>query len=544
MSDTSKTVSLLKENGQDFEWYPTTPAMIAAVVEHTSPDMRSILDVGAGDGRVLKSLLVKSPHAKMYGIEKSQILIQAQPDNVIPIGTDLFEQNLACLPVDVIFCNPPYLEFEEWSCKIISEGYAQDAFLVIPRRWKESKLIAEALKKRGATARVILSSDFHSADRKSRAVVDVVEITFPKKRYGSSRDVQDPFDVWFDQNIDTFKKADEEGPTETERRDELKRRHAHSSIDDMVAAYREEYQLLENNYRAIFALDYDILKELGINKANVRDGLKKKMADLKIKYWHILFDRLGAITSRLSTDSKKSMLEKLTANTSVEFTATNAYAVVLWTIKNARQYFDDQLIDLFKSLSTFENAHRYKSNQRTWEKDGWRYIDSRDKEYAHRAPTHYSLDYRIVVEKSYAIYVSDGLFTSSRYDYPGNLSTRCHELIADVIAVMSNLGFSTSSQNSRDREWESGKWQDWHLSGDDVLFQMKAFKNGNVHFRFKQEAIRALNIEAARLLKWVRSAEEVVTEMGYTKQEAKKYFNVNASMLSSVKLLGAVAKGD
>jgi hypothetical protein len=48
---------------------------------------------------------------------------------------------------------------------------------------------------------------------------------------------------------------------------------------------------------------------------------------------------------------------------------------------------------------------------------------------------------------------------------------------------------------------------DWH-HGDsgDVLFQAKAYMNGNMHFRFLPDAIKALNVEAGRLLGWLRSA--------------------------------------
>jgi len=64
--------------------------------------------------------------------------------------------------------------------------------------------------------------------------------------------------------------------------------------------------------------------------------------------------------------------------------------------------------------------------------------------------------------------------------------------------------------------------------------------NGNLHFRFKPEAIKALNVNAGRLLKWLRTEEDVITELGYTAKEAKEYFHRNSHILpSNVKLLGA-----
>lgn len=528
MNNTLNLVLQLKEAGEDFEWYPTTDKMIQDVKRWIPEDASSIMDIGAGDGRVLAKFADKCKYATLYGIEISSILVNAQPDNVIPVGTDLFEQNLSCLPVDYIFCNPIYSQYEEWVCKIISEGYAKKAFLVIPQRWKESKTIEKSLKLRSATARVIGSDDFYDGERRARAIIDIVEISFPSDQYGRNI-CKDPFDIWFDQNIDTFDRSEEVKDPETGA--DLARKFSDASIDEMVAAYREEYNLLENNYRAIFKLDYAILHELGINKDHVRDGLKKKIAGLKTKYWQILFDRLDAITSRLTTKSKKNLVEKLTRNTSVEFTSTNAYSVVIWAIKNANQYFDDQLIELFRDLSNFEGVLNYKSNVKAWIKDGWRYGNHDFKN------THYSLDYRIVVSQYNAINKE----RHGKWNYPGGLSQSCHDLIADVIAVTSNLGFSTNTTRSTNREWEAGKWQDFlEANSHDVLFQVKAHLNGNLHFRFKPEAIKALNINAGRLLKWLRTEEDVVTELGYTPKEAKEYFHRNSHILpGSIKLLEA-----
>ena len=53
-------------------------------------------------------------------------------------------------------------------------------------------------------------------------------------------------------------------------------------------------------------------------------------------------------------------------------------------------------------------------------------------------------------------------------------------------------------------------------------------------------AIKALNVNAGRLLKWLRTEEDVVTELGYTPKEAKEYFHRNSHILPcNVALLGA-----
>lgn len=521
----------VQKAGEDFEWYPTTDAMIAAVAQRIPTDANSLMDIGAGDGRVLLKLAEKCEDCEpdLYAIEKSVVLIQAQPENVIPVGTDLFEQNLACLPVDYIFCNPPYSEFELWVSMIIESGHAKKAFLVIPRRWKDSREIAAAIKKRGASTRVIHSGDFQSnADRTARAVIDIVEVSYPMKNERYNSEVKDPFDIWFDQNISTFDAEEPEDYGAERRREqqELARIREYDTIADMVEGYEEEYARMEENYKAIFKLDYALLKELGVNKNAVRDGIKVKMAGLKSKYWSLLFERLETITSRLSTATKATFLRKLTGRTALAFTESNAYAVVLWSIKNANKYFNEQLIQLFRDLSTFEGVLNYKSNQRTWQGDGWRY-----KAADH---SHYALDYRIVVQRYGAIRTE-----RFAYDHPGGLNKGCHELIDDVIAVLYNLGFLSTGIRSRDRVWCSGGWQNWYANDGSIVFQVKGFKNGNLHFRFMPDAIKALNIEAGRLLGWLRSPQDVETEMGYTAEDAARFFNSTQLITpSNVKLLG------
>lgn len=524
MTATAELVRELASQDQDHEWYPTTDRMIAAVKRYLPERCKSIMDIGAGDGRVLAALAEKCEGATLYGIELAAALVQAQPDSIVPVGTNFYEQNLACLPVDYIFSNPPFTAFGEWAEKIIAEGHAKKAYLVLPRRWKESASIARALERRGATARAIHSDDFHDAERRARAVVDVVEVRYPCEGYYD--EPVDPFDIWFDQNIDTFDQAPEP-EHEYETAQALARQHSHSTIGEMVAAYREEYERMERNYKAIFKLDHALLRELGVSKENVREGIKKKMAGLKSTYWQLLFNRLDAITTRLSTKTRERFLAKLTGNTAVEFSGPNAYAVVLWAIKNANRYFDEQLIQLFRDLATFEGVKNYKSNCKTWEKNGWRY-NIRDH-------SHFALDYRIVVSQYSAIPQGD-----CHWNYPAGLAQGCHELLADIVAVLSNLGFLTLSPKSLDREWVGGQWEDWHTHAGDVLFQVKAYKNGNLHFRFRPEAIRALNIEAGRLLGWIQTKEDATRELGYTPDEVAACWGANAHLLpSNVKLLTA-----
>jgi predicted RNA methylase len=523
----------VKAAGEDFEWYPTTDEMIAAVARRIPTSANSIMDIGAGDGRVLVALAKKCDHApELFAIEKSALLMQAQPESITPVGADFWEQNLRALLVDYVFCNPPYSDFEAWTVKIIETAFAFKAFLVIPRRWKNSDAIQRALKARGATTKVIYEGDFENAERAARAVIDIVEVSFRHDKW--DRKPEDPFDLFFDQQFTSFEP--ERTIEESEAGVDLAKVRGLKSIVELVEAYTEDYDRMQANYHAIFKLDAAILKELGVSKEKVRDGLKARMAGLKTTYWELLFEKLDALTNRLSTATKKHFLERLTGRTAIEFTVSNCYAIVIWAIRHANGYFDEQLVAHYKALATFEGVSNYKSNQRTWEKNGWRYNGEKDPN------SHYALDYRIVVRRYSAIYKPESSFHRDHYDYPGGLNKSCHELIEDIIAVFGNLGFVLPSYEtrSRSRQWRANVWQDFSDVDGRVLFQAKAYINGNIHFRFLPEAIRALNVEAGRLLGWLQNTGDVVRELGYSEEEAAAAFGSNHQLTgSSVRQLTA-----
>jgi len=286
------------------------------------------------------------------------------------------------------------------------------------------------------------------------------------------------------------------------------------------------------SYRSLCAIDPALLATIGVKAEQIKDGLKQKIQSLKNLYWKELFDHLDKITARLTNDSRTAIVQKMASAVHVDFTSDNAYAVVLWVLKNANEYIENQLTDLFRKLSHPESVKNYKSNQKTWEKERWRYSS----EAKH---THYMLEYRIVYPGHSAIKPNDKEWRSD-YDYPGGLHTSAHQVIGDIITIANNLGFSCCHNSSRQRAWSSGSAEEFCLLNGETLVRVRAFINGNMHFQFHQKFIKALNVEASRLLGWIRTPQEAATEMGIGIDIAQKYFNVNRIFAASdCKLLTA-----
>jgi hypothetical protein len=532
--NTNGLLFAVKEAGEDFEWYPSTKKMLEAVAN----DMRrefdashqenercfSILDIGAGNGNALKVLcdLTKNNGPK-YAIEKSRTLIDALPDDVFVTGTDFHQQTLIDKKVDVVFCNPPYSEYEAWMKRIVSEANCRVIYMIVPQRWKNNKAITSMVERRAETPEVLSSMSFEDSEyRTARAQVDILKIKIKSYGYRGVNLKEDPFDIWFEANFKINAKSGE-GSKYVEKQSKKEKIRTlvkgQNLIERLEELYRADFDKLLHIYRSLEGLDCELFKELGADLNKIQEGLKLRIEGLKTLYWEELFDNLESITSRLSSKSREKLLKKLMDNTHVDFTADNVYAVVVWAIKNANKYFDSQLIELYREFSYTDNIRNYKSNHRLIE-DGWRY---------QRDHTHYSLDYRLVLER-YRCFSQESY---ERCEYPNGLSRTIHDLLNDICTIGKNLGFQVKT-TSFDFEWEPGKQNAFYTSDGDLFMEVRAYKKGTVHVKCDKEFMKRFNIEAGRLNGWIKSPTEATQEIGIA--EAAELFGTNFK-LKSIKLL-------
>lgn len=523
----------LKESDQDFEWYPTTNEIIDVVKNnlyqtykdyHQNVKSYSLLDCGAGDGRVLNKL----GNGDCFAIEKSLILINEMDKDTFIIGTDFKETTLIDKEVDVLFCNPPYLEYAEWSSKIIQEANTKHIYLVIPERWKENNLISNALKLRGLETNVIGSFDFLDGERKARAKVDVIHINLVN-RYSANLK-SDPFDVWFDANF----KIDETNPNIKE--DEIKEKidnqlvAGNSIVNILVDLYTNEMNVLNDNFNGVCNLNSSILKELNVDVNNIKESLKQRIKGLKNKYWRELFKNYNVVNSKLTTKSLEILMEKLYNQTSVDFTVSNALAITGWVIKNANMYFDSQLIDSVENIATECNIKNYKSNNRVFKNEDWRY----SRYEFMNSLSDYGLELRCIMENQGGIHC--GQFSS--WDYDNGMGKRGATTINDLIVIANNLGFKCDDRIDTMLDWSQNTNQDVMTVDGKILMNVKGFKNGNLHIKFNQKFIKKLNVEFGRLKGWLSNKEQAKTEFDLTDSEANNMFYSNVRIGNNdIKLL-------
>lgn len=549
-------IEKLKENGQDHEFYPTTNEILARLardLKHYEPSGRrhferagksSILDIGAGNGKALEYLKKADIGLhEFFAIEKSAILCGQLPESVYIIGTAFEEQSLLSKEVDVIFSNPPYSVFEAWAVKIIRESAAPLVYLVIPERWEKSEGIKAALKFREGKVKNLGSFDFEdSEDRTARAKVHLLRIEIPGKS-------DEAFEAFFNEEFADmrarFKTVANEPGKAPDESDKRKRSFAGLVVGEnypeaMVTLYNAEMAKIQRNYQAVALLDVDLLREFGISPANICACLKKRLSDLRMDYWRELFSKLASITDRLTHSSRKNLLETLQKHVHVDFTVSNIQVVVVWAIRNANRYIESQLLSVYENMVASANVVCYKSNQRTFKENGWRYLQERD------GWTHYALDYRIVCRAVGGIETSSYAWRKSENN---GLTENAFTFLQDLLTVASNLGFTTSTAQA---PLKRGAWE-WKSNQGNVLeftdskgkraelFHARAFQNGNLHLKLNKKFILALNVEHGRLRGWLRDKAEAVSEL--QNLDAGQFFACTQKLLpdSGFARLGAPA---
>ena len=272
-------------------------------------------------------------------------------------------------------------------------------------------------------------------------------------------------------------------------------------------------------------LDENVLETFGFSVEKVKEGLKSQITGMKYRYWRRVLDEMSEITDRLTHESRESLMRDFKELQCLDFTIENIYSLILWVIKNANKYYDEQLISFFKKLSDEKNVKPYKSNQRLFEKDGY-YWNSEKK-------TNYVLDYRIIMSYMF------------RMGWSGQLETNMdtERTLQDIRVIANNLGFETLDYGWTDypKLWGEKKYI-YNRIGEKPFMEYKVYMNRNMHVKFNQEFTKALNVEVSRLLGWIRSKEDIKKEFpDQLAKGAEKYFKANKYISlenNGIKLLG------
>jgi hypothetical protein len=535
---------VLTQNNEDFEWYPTTDEIFAAMKkdilslfknetvgrwrdrdffdtrELRSNEsgyiyvdkgkkigiIRSFLDVGAGDGRVFPQINGEGIEIEnRYGIEISQPFADnlLMKDDVFLIGRDFFKTSLMDKRFSVIFSNPPYSIYQSWIIRLLKEANFVVMYLVIPVRWDHNREIMHHMGLYDVDN--LGEYDFLDGDRPARARVNLIRVI--KRRdpnsdihgheYGEFNFEEDAFDRWIHEHIGSFEEPELELPEEKD----LKLKN--DDIGDLVENYEYEMASLLQAFKALGSLPARIVSDLGMDKYKIVKQIKKNIAGLKDKYWHAAFDKLNVINSRLTKNTRNEMLTRMAEFKTLDFNEENIYSIVLWVIKNFNKYTGQQIIEVFDKLTSQSYIKAYKSNVH-WLKDNWRYTQGKGK------PEKYILDYRLV--------------TRCYVDHIGYSVYQRDSILEDLKVICGSLGYQIPAWEQVDYS-QDGSLQEFHTSSKnnrEVAFTARLYKNQNLHLKINEKIMLRFNIEVARLRHWINGPKDIEREYDVPEKEAIK----------------------
>lgn len=567
-------INELKEQEQDFELYPSTPDMIKTIWANC--DDGTWLDIGAGTCNFKKyfnkfsdeyntkwdnqmklhdasyncythKYEIEAPKgqkkgriSKYYVIEKSQILIKKFDNETICIDTNFDTCCLFDKPVTNIFCNPPYSQYEDWFYRIVSEANVSNAiFLIVPQRWKNNEKLVNVIKQNNYLYKVLDSFDFLNAERSARAKVDILKIYKQYNGVKNDKYNNEAFERFFDEffHIENDKRAEWE--IEKDKTTEIKNQltTTDSKAKILVDLYNQERQELFDHFTAIAKLGTVTLKTLGIEKKNVLEAIKLKSSGLKCRYWKIVFDEFDEITDRLTSWTRNRLMDKFQNIQTIDFTIENIYPILLWVLKNANKYYDEQLLDFFKLLTSPENIKNYVSNKRVFQCEKYRWNNQsyfKDKQNI----SHYVLDYRMILTSIFKEGWDGEMQEKSSYDYR-NVTDNS---LDNIFVIARNLGFEIDKNNIENPEYFGKEGTIYYTDGK-VFMKFRPYKNGNMHVKFDVEFTKAMNVECSRLLGWIKDKKDIEKEFPkHLAKGAEKYFKTNKYISltgdNSIKLLG------
>ena len=550
---TLSIVRHLKSEAQDFEWFPSTKSQINSITNdikklHKDFDFTdrynesiSMLDVGAGDGRVLEQAIEELGQEDAdgrtikvipYAIEKASIHTSTyRKKGITLLGTNFEETNFVSKKTDICFVNPPYSSFSLWLSNLISQLDFRLLYAIVPERWEQDGLIEDAIKLRGiASVDIIAKSDFMDADRKARCKVHIVRFSFDdmeqleKRKSRNGRDWRPtlgkskttPFQLFIENELNlkqTYSKTTEKF-SEFQEKERIKRsmETEGSVCFELVASkgvlwallenYERDLERVLNQYKKISELDPTLLMELGVDFESVKTGISEKLFGFRNVYWGLLFEQLDAISERLIGKHKTEMLNTLKAN-SLDFSYKNAIYIVNYAVEIGNEKIEESLTDVFRDLTSQESIKSYFVSNQHFYADNWRYnSDSEGKKKAK-----YLLDYRFVYS-SYQNFSSDS--------WKPGLNDSARSFVKDLLVVMKLLGYSGLYVNKAFDDMKPGN----KLSifgktptGKTVeLVAIRMYLNGNKHIKMDQAAMLKFNIVVSRILGWVRSKDEFAQE--------------------------------
>lgn len=465
------------------DFFPTPRHVVEHMLMGIDIEGKTVLEPSAGSGAMIQILnefgakevlcCEKDLELKLIAGQKGRLIA----DDFLSVTSDQVSH------IDLIVANPPFSADEKhilhmWNiapggCAILSLCNYQTYDLAYTQ---ERKLLRQIIKSNGSIEN--MGDAFSTADRKTDAEIGFIKLFKPKG------DSDDEFDGYFDMS-EEYEQQENGLMGYNEVRNIVNRYVGAVKMFDEVMGINNKINSLIKPISS--GLDIEFGARSRKHYTVERDTFKK---ELQKSAWRTVFDKMSM--RKYTTERVMSQLNKFVEQQEkVPFTMSNIYKMIEMIIGTHGDRMGKVLVEVFDWLT--EHHHENRSNVEGWKTNSMYFVGM--KFIAPRCGVvvgysgHPEIRWSNTGEKIDELVKALCFLTGKNYDDYESL----HDFFSPV-QVKDDSDFSYPKKYIY-KEW--GQWLDWGF------FEIKVFKKGTLHAKFKDEKVwEMFNIACAKAKGW------------------------------------------
>jgi predicted RNA methylase len=468
----------------DNEFYPTPPDVIDTMLNGIDIDGKVCLEPSAGKGDIIEALQNRGGYVLACEKNKDLAVIAAKKAEEF-IGDDFFNvESSAVSHVKFIVMNPPFSNADKHilhaydiapaGCQIIALCNTNTLTVVDRNRYRMQ--LRDTIKHNGSSED--LNNVFSDAERKTEVNTSIVRL----KKHGACDNEFDDF---------LFSQEEEESFNQSGVA-------KHDWVREIVGRYIQGVKMFDETIGAAEKIN-EVISPLGgsfnlnfraVNEQEnrfsqlTRDSYKK---DLQKSAWRMIFKKLNMdkyLTSGLIDKINKFTEEQ----TATPFTMKNIYSVIQFIVNTHSGRMDAVLCEVFDWLTERHSENR--SHVEGWKTNSMYFVGSK-----FIAPNSYikvgysgqpEVDWRFSEHRIDDLTKALCTLTGQNYDECIKIDELFRGVEVDTVGGRRQYEYK-----------EFGKWYDFNF------FEIKVFKKGTMHAKFKDEKVREMfNLKVAKIKGW------------------------------------------
>jgi hypothetical protein len=480
------------------DFYPTPESVINQMIEGYDLNEKVVLEPSAGKGNIVDVL--KMMGARVIACEKHPDLRKIVQTKCEMIGTDFLEMKRDAIShVDYIIMNPPFTNanthiLHAW--EIAPDGCTIVALCnleTVKRSYTErSERLQRIVSENGYYEE--LGECFDSSERKTGVSVAMIKMKKPACE-------EKEFEGFFM----------DEDPEEQQQNSLMSYNVVRDLVNRYVAAVKLYDKQLDLGVQMNSLTSGFFTAEIGISlkiedKPATRAEFKKAMQK---SGWKFIFEKMNM--QKYATRGLREDINKFVERqTKIPFTMRNIYTMLEIVIGTQSQRMDKALLEVFDKLTQHYHDNRFNV-------EGW------------KTNSHYLINEKFIINNICAVSYSGGMQMShygERYELLDDFQKAlCYITGVNYDSIGSIWNFFNNKEvtpGKYPREYVKYLFNTWYDFG---FFQMKGFKKGTMHCKFKDSEVWAKFNQHVSRLKGFPLYESVKTKHTekQNQETAKRY---------------------